>query len=137
MTTKTSITRSIRLAIGTAAVLALMSQAAQAKPIMTFQQGVPVHESASTLVRKGTYMPVRPANDVAGARATDLDNPRSATQFPFHQLQSNSRAAGNAGSSTSSINWAAVSVGLGILVAFGLICAAAMTGGRRGVPRSA
>jgi hypothetical protein len=137
MTTTTTITRTIRLAIGTAAVLALMSQAAQAKPIVEYPQGLPVHESPSTLVRKGTYMPVSPANNVAAAHATDLNNPRVGSQFPFHQLQPNSRAAVNAGSGTSSINWAGVSIGLGILVAFGLICAAAMTGGRRRIPRSA
>ncbi len=87
MTTTTTITRTIRVAIGTAAVLALMSQAAQAKPIVEYPQGVPVHESPSTLVRKGTYMPVIPANKVAGLHATDLNNPRVGSQFPFHQLQ--------------------------------------------------
>jgi hypothetical protein len=124
MTTTTTLTRTIRLAIGTAAVLALMSQAAQAKPIMTFQQGVPVHESAPTLVQKGTYMPVSPANNVAAARA--------ALQQP------NSRTAATAGSSTSSINWAAASIGAGLVIALVLIGAAALTTrGRRRVPRSA
>lgn len=121
MTTKATMTRTIRLAIGTAAVLALMAQAAQAKPIAEFPQGVPAHESTTTLVRKGTYMPVSPANNVAAAHAANPDNRRAAVT-----------ATANAGST----NWAAVSIGAGILVALALICAAALPGKRRRIARS-
>jgi hypothetical protein len=135
MTTTTTSTRTIRLAIGTAAVLALMSQAAQARPIIAPHKGVSVHESSSTLVRKGTYVPVRPANNVAPVQVGD---PRAASQFPFHQLQqATPRAAVTAGSSAGSFDWAAASIGATVLVALVLVGAAALAGGRRHVPRSA
>jgi hypothetical protein len=135
MTTTTTIARTIRLAIGTAAVLALMSQAAQARPIIAPHNGVPVHESSSTLVRKGTYMPVSPANNVALVR---VGNPRAASQFPFHQLQqATPPTAGTTGASAGGFDWAAASIGAGLLVALVFIGAAALTGGRRHVPRSA
>ena len=80
MTTKTTMTRTIRLAIGTAAVLALMSQAAQARP-----SGLPAptgstHVTASSSILKNKLeLPatvikssaVSPANNVAAAHAND------------------------------------------------------------------
>ena len=89
MTTKTTMTRTIRLAIGTAAVLALMSQAAQARP-----SGLPAptqrtHVTASSSILKNklelpatviTSSAVSPANNVAAAHANDTPtvlSPRS------------------------------------------------------------
>ena len=135
MTTTTTISRTIRLAIGTAAVLALMAQAAQARPIIAPHKGVAVHQSSSTLVRKGTYMPVSPADNVAPVQ---VGNPRAASQFPFHQLQqATPPSAVTAGSSAGGFDWAAASIGAALLVALVLISAAALTDGRRHVPRSA
>jgi hypothetical protein len=129
-----AMTRTIRLAVGTAAVLALMSQAAEARPIP--QSPAQLH--ASTLVQKGTYMPVSPANNVAAAHA--VDTPRGAAQSALGQLEQQTpptqtvSVKANAGG----FDWFAAAIGACSMLAIMLIGAAALTAyARRRVPLSA
>ena len=55
MTSRTTTTRTIRLAIATAAALMLMSQAAQAKPLVPV--GAQVQATQSSSAYQGTYRP--------------------------------------------------------------------------------
>jgi hypothetical protein len=131
MTTRRTITRTIRLAVGTAAVLALMSSAAQAKPlepITTVQHVSPIH-----LVRKGTYMPIPPANPssrVAFTRAHgDAINPAQLAQVSRTQSVALRTSA-------DGFDWIAA-IGAGSVLAV-LIAGVSLTGrGRRRVPVSA
>jgi hypothetical protein len=127
--------RTIRLAIGTAAVLALMSQAAQARPIP--QQGGSAQESPSTLVQTGTYMPVSPANNVAAAHANDTPTiPVPPARGQVTQLTPPTQTV----SGKTSVDWFAVAIGAGFVLALALVVigAAALTKhGRRRVPLSA
>jgi hypothetical protein len=136
MTTKTTMTRTIRLAIGTAAVLALMAQAAQAKPIEPIGS---THESPTTLVGKGTYMPVSPANNVAAAHA--IDTPRGAAQAALGQSSGSltSPTSVTVTASADGFDWAAAFIGASLMLApLVLIGAVALTArGRRRVPLSA
>ena len=134
MTTKMIMTRTIRLALGTAAVLALMAQAAQAKPIEPIGSTT---ESPSTLVLKGTYMPVSPANNVAAAHAADT--PRGAAQTALGQLEQPAPPTSvTVTASADGFDWAAASIGASLMLApLVLIGAAATARGRRRVPSSA
>jgi hypothetical protein len=135
MTTKTTMTRTIRLAIGTAAVLALMSQAAQARPLI--QPGGSAPESGGTLVQKGTYMPVSPANNVAAAHA--INTPRGAADTALNQLgQPTPPQTVTVQASADGFNWVAAAIGAGSVLIVVLIGAAALTvHGRRRVALSA
>jgi hypothetical protein len=120
-------TRTIRLAVGTAAVLAMMSQSAQAQHPTNVRGGTGV-TSPSTLVRKGTYMPVSPANNVAAARGghpVELQTPALAV-------------AAKTSTSPSGFDWAAAGIGAGSVLAVALIGAGAVAAfGRRRTPLSA
>ena len=131
-----AMTRTIRVAVGTAAVLALMSQAAQARPIA--RQGGSANGSSSILVQKGTYMPVSPANNVAAANA--IATPTGAAQAALGQLEQQTPPtqtltvkAGPGG-----FDWFAAAIGAGSALVIMLLGAAALTAhGRRRVPLSA
>jgi len=139
MTTRTTMTRTIRLAIGTAAVLALMSQAAQARPIS--QQGGSASESPTRLVQKGTYMPVLPASpDAKVVRAlghASLNVPVGPARGQLTQLTPPTQTV-TAKTSTTGFDWFAAAIGAASVLALVLIGAAALTArGRRHVPLSA
>jgi ABC-type sugar transport system substrate-binding protein len=126
MTTKKKkkrMTRTIRVAIATAAVLALMSQAAQAQPI-TWRGGMAHTSPTITLVRKGTYMPVSPANNVAAAHSNH--NPTVLTETVTGK---------------TSVDWSAAAIGAGLAFSFVLIVIGAaaliIQHGRRRYPLSA
>ncbi len=140
MTTTTTMTRTIRLAIGTAAVLALMSQAAQARPSGVNQRtGLPVGVGqTSRLVQRGTYMPVSPANNVAAANA--IDTPTGAAQAALGQLEQQTPPTQTVTvtAGTGGFDWFAAAIGACSALAIMLIGAAALTAhGRRRVPLSA
>jgi hypothetical protein len=136
MTTTRTMTRAFRLAIGTAAVLALMSQAALAGRPSAQQRGS-MNGASSMLVRKGTYMPVSPANNVAAAHT--IDTRRGAAQIALGRLDRPTPVTTvTVAASGDGFDWAAASTGAGLVIALVLIGAAALsTRGRRGVPRSA
>jgi hypothetical protein len=125
MTTKKTMTRTIRLAIGTTAALVVMTQAAQARPSGINQRtGLPIVASIHHPHRLGTIVqiPVSPANNVAAAHAGDT-NPR-----PFVPTAT----------STGSFDWYAAAIGAGTVLAVALIGAAVLTAReRRRVPLSA
>jgi hypothetical protein len=130
-----AMTRTIRVAVGTAAVLALMSQAAEARPI---NPRSPAQLHASTLVQKGTYMPVSPANNVVVAHA--VDTPRGAAQSALGQLEQQTPPTQTVSvkASAGGFDWSAAAIGACSMLAIMLIGAAALTAyGRRRVPLSA
>lgn len=130
MTIKTTMTRTIRLALGTAAVLALMSQAAQAKPIVVFPtQAAP----ASSTAYQGTYRPnyqnVTPSPD----RADRIGSSRAYLGQPVKV------SVGHTSLPTSSggFDWLAATIGAGSTLAIVLIAGAGLAArGRRGAPLS-
>lgn len=119
MTTKTTMTRTIRLAIGTAAVMALMSQAAQARPIS--QQGGSASESPTRLAQKGTYMPVLPASpDAKVVRAlghASLNVPVGPARGQVTQLTPPTQTV----TGKTSVDWFAAAIGTGVAFALVLI----------------
>jgi hypothetical protein len=121
MTTKTTMTRTIRLAIGTAAALVLMSQAAQARPTGLNQRtGRPITAN----VRTSAPIPASPANNVAAAHAA-LAAEHAADDVPIVP----------AAKSASGFDWNAAAVGAGAVLGVALIGAAALAArGRRRVP---
>jgi hypothetical protein len=136
MTTKTTMTRTIRLAIGTAAVMALMSQAAQARPIS--QQGGSAQDSSSTLVQKGTYMPVSPANNVAAAHPNH--NPTVLVVPPARGQVTQLTPPTQTVTGKTSVDWFAAAVGTGLAFALVLVvigASALIEHGRRRDPLSA
>ena len=147
MTTKTTMTRTIRLAVGTAAVLALMSQAAQARP-----SGLPAptqrtHVTASSSILKNKLQlpatvinssAVSPANNVAAAHANDratlLAVPPARGQVS--QLTPPTQTV----TGNTSVDWFAVAIGAGLAFAIILVvigAAALIEQGRRRDPVSA
>ncbi len=141
MTTKTTMTRTIRLAIGTAAALVLMSQAAQARPTGVNQRtGLPIVANVHvTHVGPSAAIPVSPANNVAAAHAAD--NPPTGPAQPVRArfwaetppTQTVPAATNNGG-----FDWNAAALGAGAVFAVALIGAAAVAArGRRRVALSA
>jgi hypothetical protein len=136
-TRKTTVTRTIRVAIGTAAVLALMSQAAQARPSGLPAPAGNTQATASSsilknkLVQKGTYMPLLPASpDAKVARALGAGG-QVGTPAPTTQT-----ATGKTG-----IDWFAAAIGAGFALSLVLIVTGAgaliVKHGRRRDPLSA
>jgi hypothetical protein len=137
VTIKTTTNRTIRLTIGTAAVLALMSQAAQAQPI-TWRGGMAHTAPTITLVRKGTYMPILPASfDAKVARAlggTALTIPPARGQVT--QLTPPTQTV----TGKTRVHWSAAAIGAGFAFALVLVVIGAATliqHGRRRDPLSA
>jgi hypothetical protein len=146
MTTRTTMTRTIRLAIGTAAVLALMSQAAQARPSGGPGATQRTHIAASSILKNKLQLPatviktsvVSPANNVAAAHAND--NPTVPVPPARGQVaqQATPTQTGTAKTSATGFDWFAAAVGAASVLALVLIGAAALTKhGRRRVPLSA
>lgn len=134
MTSRTTTTRTIRLAIATAAVLALMSQAAQAKPfepISTAAQAAP-----SSAAYQGTYRPHTIVAPVVPDRA-DLIGTSRAALGRSTQLTPVGNTAG-AGTTASGFDWFAATMGAGSTLVVVLIAGAGLAArGRRRVPLSA
>ena len=145
MSTTTTMTRTIRVAIGTAAVLALMSQAAQARP-----SGLPAptgrtHVAVSSSILKNklrlpatAITSVSPANTVAAAhandRATVLVVPPARGQIT--QLTPPTQTV----TGKTSVDWFAVAIGVGFALSIVLVvigAAALIEHGRRRDPLSA
>jgi hypothetical protein len=147
MSTTTTMTRTIRVAIGTAAVLALMSQAAQARP-----SGLPAptgrtHVAASSSILKNklqlhatviTSSAVSPVNNVAAARAngraTVLVIPPARGQVT--QLTPPTQTV----TGKTSVDWFPAAIGAGFAFALILMvigAAALIKHGRRSDPLSA
>lgn len=130
MTPKTTMTRTIRLAIGTAAALVLMTQAAQARPSGINQRtGLPI---VGSIHHPHMYVqiPVSPANNVAAAHAGDTNSSRFGSETPAQTVR--------LATSTGGFDWYAATIGAGTVLAVALIGAAALTArGRRRVPLSA
>ena len=115
MTTKKTMTRTIRLAIAAAAMLALTSQTAQAKPIMPF--------SSTPQVSATQPVPASPAGHVAFWRDRDA---RIAAQTATAQT------------SGTGFDWFAATMGAGATLVVVLIAGAGIAAhGRRRVPLSA
>jgi hypothetical protein len=141
MTTKTTMTRTIRLAIGTTAALVLMTQAAQARPNGLNQRtGLPIVAAAS--------IPVSPANNVAAAHAGDnVGAAHAAANAPIvtappvraqFWAETPPTQTVPAATDTGGFDWNAAAIGAGVVLAVALIGAAALTArGRRRVPLSA
>jgi hypothetical protein len=141
MTTKTTMTRTIRLAIGTAAALVLMSQAAQARPNGLNQRtGLPIVAAVHTgHVGTTASIPVSPANNVAAAHAGD-NVPIVPTQPVRAQFWAETPPTQTvpAATHTGGFDWNAAAIGAGAVLAVALIGAAALAArGRRRVPLSA
>jgi hypothetical protein len=134
MTTKKTTTRTIRLAIATAAVLALMSQAAQAKPIVPFP--TTPQASPSSTSYQGTY---RPATDVATLppdRADLIGTSRAVLGQSAQPIATGKTAGGQ--TTASSFDWFAATMGAGSTLVVVLIAGAGLAArGRRRVPLSA
>jgi len=135
MTSRKNTTRTIRLAIATAAVLALMSQAAQAKPYEPVGlQAQTTQTSGSTY--QGTY---RPATDVVTLPPdrTDLVGTTRAVLGQPTQLTVTPKTV-SAPTSTNGFDWTAATVGAGSTLIVVLIAGAGLAArGRRRVPLSA
>jgi hypothetical protein len=143
MTTKTTMTRTIRLAIGTAVALVLMTQAAQARPSGLNQRtGLPIVANVHT----PATIPASPANNVAAAHAA-VAAEHAAANVPIVPVQPAREqfwaetpptqtvpAATNSGG----FDWNAAGLGAGAVLAVALIGAAALAArGRRRIPLSA
>ena len=147
MTTTTSMTRTIRVAIGTAAVLALMSQAAQARP-----SGLPTptgstHGTAGSSILKNklqlpatviTSSAVSPANNVAAAHAND----RATVLIvpPAHGQVTQLTPPTQTVTGNTSVDWSAAAIGAGFALSIVLIVIGApalIEHGRRRDPLSA
>jgi hypothetical protein len=129
MTIKTTMTRTIRLALGTAAVLALMSQAAQAKPIVVF----PTQAPSSSTAYQGTYRPTSQSVTPSPDRADRIGSSRAYVGQPVKV------SVGHTSVPTSSggFDWLAATIGAGSTLAIVLIAGAGLAArGRRGVPLS-
>lgn len=138
MTTRTTMTRTIRLAIGTTAALVLMTQAAQARPNGLNQRtGLPIVASAS--------IPASPANNVAAAHAGDnVGAAHAADNVPIVPARAQFWAETPptqtvpAATDTGGFDWNAAAIGAGVVLAVALFGTAALAArGRRRVPLSA
>ena len=134
MISRTTTTRTIRLAIATAAVLALMSQAAQAKPfepVPTAPQAAPSSGTYQGTYRPATIVAPRPPDraDLIGTSRAELGQ---STQLP---------SVGNTTvvrTTASSFDWFAATMGAGATLVVVLIAGAGIAArGRRHVPLSA
>ena len=136
MTTKTTMTRTIRVAIATAAVLALMSQAAEARPSGLPAPTQSTHGTASPSILKnklslqGTSMALLPASaDAKVARAVA----RRQVAQPTPPVQT--------ATATTGVDWFAAAVGAGFAFSAVLIVIGAaglvVKHGRRRDPLSA
>jgi hypothetical protein len=131
MTIKTTMTRTIRLAVGTAAVLALMSQAAQAKPLEVFPTHTQAAPSSSTY--QGTYRPTSQNVTPSPDRADRIGSSQAYLGQPVKV------SVGHTSVPTSSggFDWVAATLGAGSTLAIVLIAGAGLAArGRRGAPLS-
>jgi hypothetical protein len=130
MTSRTNTLRTIKLAFATAAVLALMSQAAQAKPIGPI--GAQVQPTQSSTPYQGTY---RPATDVV-TTPPDRTDLIGTTRAVLGQHTVTKTAVAH--TTTNSFDWTAATVGAGSTLIVVLIAGAGLAArGRRRVPLSA
>lgn len=146
MTTTTTMTRTIRLAIGTAAALALMSQAAQARPsgLPAPMEQTHITASSSILKNKLQLPPTviktsvaSPASHVALARGADSPTGLQLAHGPLVQPTAPTQTV-TGKTSAGSFDWVAAAIGAGSVLAMMLIGAAVLTArGRRRVPLSA
>jgi hypothetical protein len=117
MTTKTTLSRTIRLAVGTAAALMLMSQAAQ----------------ASSSGYQGTYRPVAGVVSLSPDRADGVGTSHAALGQPVTTAQTAS-----ARSTGTGFDWFAATMGAGSTLVVVLIAGAGLVArGRRHDPLSA
>jgi hypothetical protein len=150
MTTKTTMTRTIRLAIGTAAALVMMSQAAQARPNGLNQRtGQPIVAGVHTShVGTSASVPASPANNVAAAHAAaNLGAAHAAANAPVVRVQpvraqfwaeTPPTQTGPAATDSGGFDWNAAAIGAGAVLAVALVGAAGLAArGRRRVPLSA
>jgi hypothetical protein len=130
MTNMTTMTRTIRLAIGTAVVLALMSQAAQARPSGLPAPTEQTHITASSSILKDKLqLPPAVIKSSAASPASHVALARG--EMPLTQTVTAKTSAGG-------FDWVAAGIGAGSVLAVVLIGAAALTKyGRRRVPLSA
>jgi hypothetical protein len=128
MTSRTNTLRTIKLAIATAAVLALMSQAAQARPI-----GIQLQTTPSTAAYQGTY---RPATDVVTLPPDRTDRIGTSHAVLGHPTVATKTVS--ARTTASGFDWVAATVGAGSTLVVVLIAGAGLAArGRRRVPLSA
>lgn len=131
MTTKTTLSRTLRLAVGTAAALVLMSQAAQAKPIIPFPtaQGA----AASSSGYQGTYRPAAGVVSLSPDRADGVGTSHAALGQPVTAAQTASAPSTDAG-----FDWFAATMGAGSTLVVVMIAGAGLVArGRRHDPLSA
>jgi hypothetical protein len=134
MTSRTTTTRTIRLAIATAAALVLMSQAAQARPIVPIGGGA--QAAPSSTAYPGTYRPATIVAPLPPDRA-DLIGTSRAQLGQSTQLTSvgNTTAVRT---TASGFDWFAATMGAGATLVVVLIAGAGIAArGRRHVPLSA
>ena len=132
MTSRTNTLRTIKLAIATAAVLALMSQAAQAKPFEPI--GLQAQTAPSSGAYQGTY---RPATDVVTTPPDRTDRiGTSRAVLGNHPTVATKTVA--ARTTANGFDWVAATVGAGSTLVVVLIAGAGLAArGRRRVPLSA
>ena len=134
MTSRTNTLRTIKLAIATAAVLALMSQAAQAKPFE------PIGPQAQTAPSSGAYQGTyRPATDVVTTPPDRTDRIGTSRAVLGHHAQPTvATKTVSARTTAHGFDWVAATVGAGSTLVVVLIAGAGLAArGRRRVPLSA
>lgn len=131
MTSRTNTLRTIKLAIATAAVLALMSQAAQAKPLGPI--GFQVQATPSSGTYQGTY---RPATDVVTTPPDRIDRIGTSRAVLGHPTVATKTVSVK--TTANGFDWVAATVGAGSTLVVVLIAGAGLAArGRRRVPLSA
>jgi hypothetical protein len=134
MTSKTTTTRTIRLAIATAAALMLMSQAAQAKPLVPI--GAQVQATQSSSAYQGTYRPATTVSPQPPDRTDLIGTSRAFLGQPAQPTVAVTTAV--ARTTANGFDWTAATVGAGSTLVVVLIAGAGLAArGRRRVPLSA
>lgn len=134
----TTMTRTMRLAIGTAAMLALMSQAAQARPsgyAGSYRPSAPSAPVVSLAPDRADHIGVAPnvtPTALAPDRVDKIGTGQARTPFVPPTTTTVVRSTGGA------FDWLAAAIGAGSALALALIGSAAVVArGRRRVPLSA
>jgi hypothetical protein len=134
MTTRKTTTRTIRLAIATAAALMMMSAAAQAKPLEPI--GLQVQSTPSSSAYQGTYRPATNVVTQPPDRTDLIGTSRAVLGQPAQPTVAGNTAGGQ--TTASGFDWVAATVGAGSTLVVVLIAGAGLAArGRRRVPLSA
>jgi hypothetical protein len=134
MTSRTNTLRTIKLAIATAAVLALMSQAAQARPIGAI--GLQVQTTPSSGTYQGTYRPATAVVTLPPDRTDRIGTSHAVLGQPAQPTVAGKTVG--ARTTASGFDWVAATVGAGSTLVVVLIAGAGLAArGRRRVPLSA